>query len=259
MLRQAAEQAAASRTAVVEQAEERWAAAQEARKAKSESLAAVRAAAAAQSAAAIAEATEVEARRQAEELRKREAAAAERQATRASAIAARQAEMEARKADRYAAARRHEEAAAARRQKREQAAASAASTAAAGQSDLSNDGDCIDWSGTTASLAIHGLHEPLRAAMAAANTRRPLHPLSFIASQLQASTGAVASGASNEHGDALHSGAGAIDAFSYIESYENELAQAMLTCVAEAESKGGAGSLSVGQATSRLAQLLDES
>jgi flagellar biosynthesis GTPase FlhF len=257
MLRQAAEQAAASRTAVVEQAEERWAAAQEARKAKSAALAAARAEAAEQSAAAIAEAAAVEARRQAEELRKREAAAAERQATRASAIAARQADMEARNAERHAAARRHEEAAAARRHKREQAAVSAASGAAAGQSDLS--GDSIDWSGATASLAIDGLLGPLRAAMAAANVRRPLHPLPFIATQLQASTGAVVSGASNDYGDASQSGTGAIDAFSYIESYESELAQAMLSCVTECEGKEGAASLRAGQATSRLAKLLDES
>ena len=260
MLRQAAEQAVASRNAVAEQAEARWAAAQEARKAMSESLAVARAEAAAQSAAAMAEATEAEARRQAEEVRKREAAAADRHAARAAAIAARQTELEARKVERLAAAQRHEEAAAARRQKREQAAASTAAATAAGQPDLSGDGAYIDWSGATASLTIEGLLEPLRTAMAAANVRRPLHPLSFIATQLQANAGSVVVGDSNGHEET--NSQRAIEAFSYIESYESELTQAMMTCVVEDErnvGKEGGVLRSASQAAIRLAELLDQS
>ena len=97
----------------------------------------------------------------------------------------------------------------------------------------------------------------LAAAMAAANVRRPLEPLSFIAEQLHPGTGTVATGASTGH---ENSGtAGAIDAFAYIESYETELIQAMQTCVVENESQESGSSRSAGQVTRRLAELLNES
>jgi hypothetical protein len=175
-------------------------------------------------------------------------------------MAARQTELEARKVERLAAAQRHEEAAAARRQKREQAAASTAAATAAGQPDLSGDGAYIDWSGATASLTIEGLLEPLRTAMAAANVRRPLHPLSFIATQLQANAGSVVVGDSNGHEET--NSQRAIEAFSYIESYESELTQAMMTCVVEDErnvGKEGGVLRSASQAAIRLAELLDQS
>ena len=77
----------------------------------------------------------------------------------------------------------------------------------------------------------------------------------FIAEQLHPGAGTVASGVSNENSGS----AGAIDAFSYIESYETELIQAMQTCVVETESQESGSSRSASQATRRLAELLNES
>ena len=87
---------------------------------------------------------------------------------------------------------------------------------------------------------------PLRSAMAAANVRRPLDPLPFVAATLRSGQPPPgdASGSSG-------SGSGSVDAFSYIETYETELAGALVTCLAEDEDEGG-------KSTQRLAELLGE-
>ena len=83
---------------------------------------------------------------------------------------------------------------------------------------------------------------PLKTAIAAANVRRPLDPLPFIAATLRSGQPPPGDGTSSS---------GSVDAFSYIETYEAELAGAIVTCLAEDEDEGG-------KSTQRLAELLHE-
>ena len=180
----------------------------------------------------------------------------ERQQARAAASQARQAEAEARQAERQAAAARHEEAAAERRRKRqEKATAAAAATADVGGTVVGGEEggggggggvlSSIDWSGNATAVALDGLLGPLRTAMAAANVVRPAQPLGFLATQLQQQ---------QQQPSAAAGGAAKVDAFSYIESYEAELIEAMLTCLGEEEQQQRQQK----QTTRRLAELLSE-
>jgi hypothetical protein len=83
--------------------------------------------------------------------------------------------------------------------------------------------------------------------MAAANVVRPAQPLGFLATQLQQQQ--------QQQPSAAAGGAAKVDACSYIESYEAELIEAMLTCLGEEEQQQQRQQK---QTTRRLAELLSE-